>query len=60
LDLLQFLIKTYSNVDDVVLDNCMGVGTTNVACSKLNRKSIGIEKETKYYNIALNRLSKLD
>ena len=56
LSLMEFLIKTYTNEGDLVLDNTMGSGTTNLACSKLNRKSIGIEKEQKYYDIAVNRI----
>ena len=40
----------------MVLDNCMGSGTTNLACIKLNRKSIGIEKEKQYYDVAVRRL----
>jgi hypothetical protein len=45
IDLMEWLIKTYTNEGDMVLDNTMGSGTTNLACIKLNRKSIGIEKE---------------
>ena len=55
--LLEYLIKTYTNEGDIVLDNCMGSGTTNLACIKLNRKSIGIEKEKQYYDVAVRRLS---
>lgn len=55
LELMKYLIKTYSKEDDVVMDNCMGSGTTNLACIKLNRKSIGIEKEKQYYNVAVRR-----
>ena len=55
--LLEYLIKTYTNEGDVVLDNTMGSGTTNLACLKLNRKSIGIEKEKQYYDVAVRRLS---
>ncbi len=54
--LMEYLIKTYSNEGDVVLDFCMGSGTTGVACKKLNRNFIGIEKEEKYFNIAKKRL----
>lgn len=56
-ELLEYLIKTYTNECDIVLDNTMGSGTTNLACLKLNRKSIGIEKEKQYYNVAVRRLS---
>lgn len=55
-DLLEYLIKTYTDEGDVVLDNCMGSGSTGVACLNLNRDFIGIEKEEKYFNIAKSRL----
>jgi len=54
-ELMEYLVKTYTNEGDMVLDNCMGSGTTNLACIKLNRKSIGIEKEKQYYNVAVRR-----
>lgn len=54
--LLEYLIKTYSNEDDVVLDNCMGSGSTGIACINLNRNFIGIEKDEKYFNLAKERL----
>jgi DNA modification methylase len=57
LELMEYLIKTYTNEGDIVLDNCMGSGTTNLACLKLNRKSIGIEKEKQYYDVAVRRAS---
>jgi len=57
LELLEYLIKTYTNEGDMVLDNTMGSGTTNLACIKLNRKSIGIEKEKQYYDVAVRRAS---
>jgi site-specific DNA-methyltransferase (adenine-specific) len=57
LELLEYLIKTYTNEGDIVLDNTMGSGTTNLACIKLNRKSIGIEKEKQYYDVAVRRAS---
>ena len=55
--LMEYLIKTYSNENDIVLDNCMGSGTTGVACQMLNRQFIGIEKEKTYYDISVKRLS---
>jgi len=55
LELAEYLIKTYTNEGDMVLDNTMGSGTTNLACIKLNRKSIGIEKEKQYYDVAVRR-----
>lgn len=54
--LFEYLIRTYSNEGDVVLDNCMGSGTTGVACVNLKRNFIGIEKEEKYFEIAKNRI----
>ncbi len=57
LPLMEYLVKTYTNEGDMVLDNTMGSGTTNLACIKLNRKSIGIEKEKQYYDVAVRRLS---
>lgn len=55
-ELLEYLIKTYTNQNEVVLDNCMGSGSTGVACKELNRNFIGIEKEEKYFNIAKERI----
>ena len=55
--LFEYLIKTYTNENEVVMDNTMGSGTTNLAALKLNRKSIGIEKEKQYYDVAVRRLS---
>lgn len=57
IELLEYLVKTYTNEGDMVLDNTCGSGTTNLACLKLNRKSIGIEKEKQYYDVAVRRLS---
>jgi len=54
--LFEYLIKTYTNEGDLVLDNCAGSGTTGVACQNLNRKCILIEKEEKYCEIAVKRL----
>ncbi len=54
--LMEYLIKTYSNEGDTVLDFCMGSGTTGVACKNLNRNFIGIEKEENYFNIAKERI----
>ena len=58
--LFEYLIKTYTKENEVVLDNVMGSGTTAVACLKTNRKFIGFEKEEKYYNISLKRIGKFD
>ena len=54
--LLEYLIKTYTNENDVVLDNCMGSGSTGVACVRTNRNFIGIELDENYFNIAKNRI----
>jgi site-specific DNA-methyltransferase (adenine-specific) len=58
-DLLEWLIKTYTNVGEIVLDNCMGVGSTGEACINTNRKFYGIEKDDKYFKIANDKLYKL-
>ena len=55
-ELFEYLIKTYTNPGEVVLDNCMGSGTTAVAALNTGRKFIGFEKEAKYYEIALERI----
>ncbi len=57
LALLEMLVKTYTDEGDVVLDNTMGSGTTNLACLRLNRQSIGIEKDKASYEVAVRRLS---
>jgi site-specific DNA-methyltransferase (adenine-specific) len=56
-ELLEYLIKTYTNENDLVLDNCFGSASTLVAAKNLNRQFIGIEKEEKYFNIAKQRLN---
>ena len=55
-DLMEYLIKTYTNEGDTVLDNCMGSGTTGVACINTNRNFIGIEIDDKYFEIAKQRI----
>lgn len=57
--LLEYLIKTYTNENDIVLDNCMGSGSTGVACVNTNRSFIGIEKYEKYFEIAKERIEKI-
>jgi len=57
LELFEYLIKTYTNKGDLVLDNTMGSGTTCLAAKNLNRQFIGIEKEEKYFNVAKQRLN---
>lgn len=54
--LFEYLIKTYTNEGDTVLDNCIGSGTTAVACINTKRNFIGIELEERYYNIANKRI----
>ena len=54
--LLEYLIKTYTNENETVLDNCMGSGSTGVACINTNRNFIGIEKDDKYFDIAEDRI----
>ena len=55
-ELLEYLIKTYTNENETVLDNCMGSGSTGVACINTNRSFIGIELEEKYFEMAKNRI----
>ena len=55
-ELLKYLIQTYTNENMVVLDNCMGSGSTGVACVLTNRNFIGIEKDEKYFKIAEQRI----
>jgi site-specific DNA-methyltransferase (adenine-specific) len=54
--LMEYLIKTYSNENETVLDNCMGSGTTGVACVNTNRKFVGIERDEEYYDMAKTRI----
>jgi len=55
-ELLEYLIKTYTNENDIVLDNCAGSGSTLISAKNLNRQFIGIEKEKEYYDICMERL----
>lgn len=57
--LMEYLINTYSNPGDVVLDNCMGSGTTGAAALSLHRSFIGIELDPDYFKIAQDRISRL-
>lgn len=59
ISLLEYLIKTYSNEGEMVLDNCMGSGTTGIAAINTNRKFYGIEINDKYFNIAKDRINKI-
>lgn len=58
--LMEYLIKTYTNEGDTVLDNCMGSGTTGVACVNTGRNFIGIEKDAAYFKIAKDRIEKAE
>ncbi len=55
--LLEYLVKTYTNENDVVLDSCMGSGTTGIACLNLNRRFVGIELDKEHFAIAKDRLN---
>lgn len=59
-ELLEWLIKTYTNENDVVLDNCMGSGTCGIACVNTSRNFIGIELDEKYFKIAKERIGNLN
>ena len=54
--LFEYLIKTYTNENELILDNCMGSGTTAIACINTNRNYIGFEKDTTYFEIAKKRI----
>ncbi len=55
--LLEYLLKTYTNENEIVLDNCMGSGSTGIACLNLNRQFIGIEKDQTYFDMAQQRIT---
>ena len=57
-ELCEYLIKTYTNEGETVLDNCIGSGTTAIACINTKRNYIGIEKDEKYYRLANDRIEK--
>lgn len=57
-ELMEYLIKTYSNETDLVLDNCMGSGTTGIAALSLKRRFVGIEKDEKHFNTAKDRIER--
>lgn len=59
-ELLEYLIKTYTNEGDLVLDNCMGSGSAGVACINTNRNFIGIELDQKYFQIAEKRIKECE
>ena len=56
-ELIEWLVKSYTNEGDLVLDNTMGCGTSGLACKNLNRNFIGIELDEEYFNIAENRIN---
>lgn len=56
--LFEYLIQTYTNEGDVVLDNCIGSGTTAVAAINTNRQFVGFEKEKEYFDVAIERIKK--
>jgi site-specific DNA-methyltransferase (adenine-specific) len=56
ISLFEYLIKTYTNENDVILDNCIGSGTTAIACMNTNRNYIGFELDKKYYDTACDRI----
>jgi site-specific DNA-methyltransferase (adenine-specific) len=58
--LMEYLIRTYTNEGETVLDNCMGSGTTGVACVKMGRKFIGIELDPTYFEIAKKRIKEAE
>jgi len=55
--LMELLISTYSNKGDTILDNCMGSGTTGVACRNLGRSFIGMELDESYFRLATERIT---
>lgn len=55
-DLLEYLVKTYTNEGDIILDNCMGSGSTAIACLNTKRSFIGFEKDPTYYQKSLERI----
>jgi len=57
--LMEYLVNTYTNESETVLDNCMGSGTTGVACKNLGRKFIGIEQDANYFEIAKKRIEQI-
>lgn len=58
IEIIEWLIKTYSNEGDLILDNCMGSGTTAIGCINLKRNYIGFELDDIYYNISIERINK--
>jgi site-specific DNA-methyltransferase (adenine-specific) len=59
LALMEFLVSSYSNKNDIIIDPFMGSGTTGIACQKLGRRFIGVEKEEQFFDIAVKRMKEL-
>lgn len=57
LALIEYLVKTYSRENDIILDFCMGSGTTGKACENLNRSFVGIENDISFFELARQRLN---
>ena len=57
---MEYLIKTYTNKGDLVLDNCVGSGSTIIACIYSKRKYVGFELEKKYFNLCKERIDEAD
>ena len=55
--LFEYLVHTYSSEGELVLDNCMGSGTTAVACIRTCRRFVGFERDERYYDIAVGRIA---
>lgn len=58
-ELLKWLINTYTDAGETVLDNCMGSGSTGVACKEINRNFIGMENDKDYFDIAIDRINSI-
>ena len=58
--LIEYLIKTYSNEGDLILDNCMGSGSTAIACMNTNRNYIGFELNKEYYDLSIKRIKEYE
>ena len=56
LELIEYIVKTFSNEGELVLDSCMGSGTTGVACARTNRRFVGFELDEDIYNCAKRRI----
>ena len=56
--LFEYLIRTYTNENEIILDNCMGSGTTAIACINTNRNFIGFELDETYFDLANERINK--